>query len=486
MSSDPNLDSMSDELVNADSMLHVSLGVGTDAATAAPSQSADAPLEAIDSENTPPKQLGSLFQLIRVVAAAESRDDAVKELTVWIAERFSGATVRCGLGMHEEDSTRMNATRLKRLFDHRLGWLAPESSPMAIAVERWSRAPLSNTGIVFDDDTMMIVLARRESSERCVIWIEPVSAELLCEGNTSRESIVTQWLQTIDETLSTVFWSRPKRTTPKAIKKLTRPSAAILGSILLGLCLLAFWPVHYRVSCLARVQPTGQRLVAAPFEATLKIAHVKPGQNISKGDVLVSLDGRPLRIERESIEAEIAQASKEHDTSLAQGKIAEAQQAKLRERQLGRRWDLISDRLNRLEVVSPIDGIIISGDLSQYEGAPLELGQTLLEISPMEKMALEIEIPAHEIGYVEKDSETRVRFSSIGGPSMELNLKELYPSAEIREDQNVFIGRIEIDNVDNSLRPGMVGDATTYGPIRPWIWSWIRGGVERVLWWCGY
>ena len=101
-------------------------------------------------------------------------------------------------------------------------------------------------------------------------------------------------------------------------------------------------------------------------------------------------------------------------------------------------------------------------------------------------MAIEVEIPEHEIGYVTPDSETKIMITAVGGPSIRAPLDDLYPSAEIRDDRNVFIGRIEVDNPDNRLRPGMRGKAITYGPLRPLIWSWVRGALERVVWTLGY
>ena len=104
----------------------------------------------------------------------------------------------------------------------------------------------------------------------------------------------------------------------------------------------------------------------------------------------------------------------------------------------------------------------------------------------MDSVAIELEIAEHEIGFVSKGMDTRVKIDAIGGESMDLELQEIYPAAEVREDRNVFIGRIEVPNVDGSLRPGMQGKAVAYGPLRPWIWSWVRGTVERCLWMIGY
>ncbi len=227
-------------------------------------------------------------------------------------------------------------------------------------------------------------------------------------------------------------------------------------------------------------------MVATPFEATLLHANVKPGDTVKAGDILVQLDGRPLRLEREAIEAEIQQISKEHDVALATRRIADAQQTALKRQQLSRQYELLSQRLGQLEVISPIDGVVVSGDLERFVGSPLERGQTLIEVAPMDKLIIEVEIPEYEIGYVSKGAETRIKIDAIGGKSIRLPLEEVYPSAELRDDRNVFIGRIKIDNADQKLKPGMRGDATTYGPLRPWVWSWVRGGIERTLWWIGY
>ncbi|TWU41009.1 efflux RND transporter periplasmic adaptor subunit [Novipirellula artificiosorum] len=463
---------------NTDSMLHVSLTGNMGPSVAAAPKPSTAPARcstqpsgiplrsAATTDHQPPEQLAKLFEVIRAVAVAETRTDAVQTLTQEISRRFPDSTVRCGLG----DS------KLRRLYDQRLGWLAPESGPREQAAKQWPDLADRPAGVFRKDSAIVLCLPQGDSSQQCVVWVHPVAAK----------DVFSQWLQTVAGTVAMVFWSRPNRVAPKAIRNLTRRTLAVAGVVVLAFSLLAFWPVHYRVACLARVQPLEQRLVAAPFEAVLLSAVVKPGQTVRVGEVLASLDGRPLRLEREAIESEIQQVCKEHDTALATGRIADAQQAKLRERQLSRTFELISDRLNRLDVVSPIDGVVISGELKQYVGAPLELGQTLFEISPMQKVAIEVEIPAHEIGYVKTHAATRVRFAAIGGPSMQLELDDLYPSAEIRDDENVFIGRIEVDNEDGKLRPGMQGDATTFGPVRPWIWSWVRGKVERVLWWIGY
>lgn len=227
-------------------------------------------------------------------------------------------------------------------------------------------------------------------------------------------------------------------------------------------------------------------MVAAPFDATLLECRVRPGDHVSKDQVLVELDGRPLRLEREALKAESDHALKEREVALASRRIADAQQAELKQRQLERRVQLIDDRLARLQVRSPIQGVVVSGDLERFVGSPLETGQTLLEIAPLDRLSIEIEIPEYEIGYVASNATARIRFAAAGGRSMQANLQSVSPAAEIRDDSNVFVGRIELDQPDENLRPRMQGDASLYGPRRPLVWRLGRAVWERTLWWIGY
>ncbi|MFK8115285.1 MAG: efflux RND transporter periplasmic adaptor subunit [Rubripirellula sp.] len=413
------------------------------------------------------------LELMNRILQAPSRRDAVAEMVDFLATLCPDCSVRCGMGK----------SNLNLLYDHRLGWLGSESSLHQDMSGLWGE---DDEGVWPSDHA---VCARGETSIRFSLpnSIATSRCEIRIEGGADEIRLIDlRWLQTAMETVGNGIWSRPARSMPSIAVSVIRRGKLSLSMAGIVLCVLALWPVHYRVASTAKVETTHQRIVSAPFEATLLKSNVRPGDQVAAGDVLFTLDGRPLRLEREGVDAEIQQAAKEHNVALATGRIADAQQASLRKKQLTRRHDLISDRLGRLEVASPIAGVIVNGDLERFEGSTLDQGQTLIEVAPMDKMILEVEIPECEIGYVSAGATTRVKIDAIGGRSMELPLQSVFPRSELRDDRNVFIARTELDNTDQKLRPGMRGEAITYGPIRPWIWSWGRTAFERVLWWIGY
>jgi len=418
--------------------------------------------------------MAQALELLAAMSRTASRRDAAVCLTEAIAAKCGDCTVRCGIGTE----------RLNRVYDGRLGWLAPDSPVYRQIAETW-RAPTRRVGDPPSDHAGLrrptihrieVHLPHPDGAGRCVIWIDAktdLTERLL-------------WLSPVCETVRAVLWSRPVMSWPAAAGRIMQKfwTVILAASILLGV--LAIWPVHYRVACTAVVETTQQRLVSTPFDATLLKANVKPGDTVSKGEILCVLDGRPLRLERESIAAELQQAAKEQDVALASGRVADAQQSGLKKQQLQHRYELLTDRLNRLEVTSPIDGVVVSGDLEKYVGSVLDRGQTLMEVAPMDRMVIEVEIPEYEIGYVTEGADARIKIDAVGGKSIEGTIDTLYPAAELRDDQNVFVGRIELDNQQTHLKPGMRGEAVAYGPLRPWIWSWVRGACEKALWWIGY
>ena len=439
-------------------------------AVAALEEVKDSGAETVRSKSDLTPALDVLMQM----SAAVSRRDAAVCLAKAIAAKGADCNIRCGLG----------SERLSRIYDARLGWLSNDSAVYRQIAEDWS-APKRRSDDPADEEVTVrrptihrieLHLPHPNGVGRCVIWIE-AKTDL---------SERLRWLDPAAETIRSVLWSRPLTSWTALASRVARQFWMSILAVTILIAVLAVWPVHYRVPCSAVVETSAQRLVSTPFEATLLETRVQPGDVVRQGDVLVRLDGRPLRLERESIAAELQQMAKEQDSALASGRIADAQQSGLRKEHLQKRYELLTDRLQRLEVISPIDGMVVSGDLERYVGAMVERGQTLIEVAPMDQMVIEIEIPEYEIGFLKEGAEARIKIDAIGGRSINETIDHLYPSAEMRDERNVFIGRIKLDNANQQLRPGMRGDAVAYGPLRPWIWSWVRGGCERVLWWIGY
>jgi multidrug efflux pump subunit AcrA (membrane-fusion protein) len=416
----------------------------------------------------------AVIHLLADLGCCRCRAEVAVKFAEFLAAHGKNVQVRFAVG----------AGTINRLGDRRLGWLGAESALFEEYSDRWMSmtqtvidTPSDGISVVRVSQEISFQLSQQDGDQKFVFWIE---------GDGKQSENAFEWLDPILEVVGQVLWSRPKRKRWN-FSETMGGNVARMGAVLSLLAVVFLvWPVPYRVACTATVDTFAQRIIAAPFEATLEQASVRPGDQVEAGELLLTLDGRPLRLELEAVEAEIQQISKEHNAALANNRIAEAQQLKLKQKRLDRNRDLLVGRLANLEVTSPIDGVVISGDLEKYTGAPLERGQTLLEIAPLATVRVELEIPDYEIGYVKRGAMASVKLDAISGGALELQVDDIYPSSELRNDENVFIALVNVENQDGALRPGMLGKAIAYGPVRPRVWSWVRPVLEHGLWWVGY
>ena len=182
----------------------------------------------------------------------------------------------------------------------------------------------------------------------------------------------------------------------------------------------------------------------------------------------------------------LARAEKERDAAMAGHKTSSAQLAELEMRRMQLQMQLLEHRLENLAIRSPIDGIVVAGDLEKAEGAPLTIGQSLFEIAPLERMVCEVSIPEKEIAYVQAGMPAAVHLDACPDRTMEGRLQVIHPQAELRNEESVFVADMELENPQELLRPGMNGSAKVTSGRRSLGWilfhePWSR--VRRALAW---
>ena len=254
-----------------------------------------------------------------------------------------------------------------------------------------------------------------------------------------------------------------------------------LAALLLTIGLLI--PMPYRVQCDCRVEPTSRRYVAAPYNGILEQALVESGEIVSQGQVIAQLDGRQLRIELAGMNAQYQGAKRKRDSSLAIGEVAKSQIAKSQMRSLAAKIELTENRMKDLQVRSPIAGIIISGDLEKAQGAPLETGQTLFEVAPLNAMVAEIHVPESEIQYINHDDRVALKLNAFPFQTFAGQVRRIHPGSEIIDDQTVFVTEVELENGDRALRPGMEGTAKISTHWSPLGWNLFHNAWESVRCW---
>ncbi len=242
-------------------------------------------------------------------------------------------------------------------------------------------------------------------------------------------------------------------------------------------------PVPYSVYCDCELQPVTRRFVAAPFEGALEKAFVEVGDPVKADQLLARMDGKEVRWEQAGNAAEYERAAKERDAHLADQKFGEAQLAKLQMERLALTTRLLENRNEHLEIRSPIDGIVVSGELKRAEGVRLAMGQSLFEIAPLDQMIVEVEIPEAELARVPAGSAATIRLEAFSGQQLEGTLKRICPRAELRRQQQVFVGEIALPNTAGQFRPGMRGRVSFPNGYATLGWRLFHRAWQKLQLW---
>lgn len=247
------------------------------------------------------------------------------------------------------------------------------------------------------------------------------------------------------------------------------------------LLLLLILPVPYRPTAEAVVQPTVTRFVVSRYDGLLVEARVRPGDRVKKGEALARLDGRETKVELAARQAELDKAKKLFDQATALGNTPAAQVAHLDMLRYQQQLTRLRERLDHLTLTSPVSGMILTGDLQRAEGSPVSRGQTLFEVAPLDQMEVEVAIEEKNIAEVPKNALVTIRFDAYQDLTWKKKIARIEPRAQIRNNQNVFIGRIEFDNPQHRLHPGMRGTAKIHAGTRLTGWIIFRKPWHTLL-----
>ncbi len=111
--------------------------------------------------------------------------------------------------------------------------------------------------------------------------------------------------------------------------------------------------------------------------------------------------------------AEADKYTSERTTYLSTARLGDAAISSASLKRVESEIELIYRYLDRSEVRSPVDGVVMGQDMQEYEGSPLKQGQGLVEIAPLSSLHLRAEIPTDQIAKVVTGNSASVSIESI-------------------------------------------------------------------------
>jgi len=255
----------------------------------------------------------------------------------------------------------------------------------------------------------------------------------------------------------------------------------LILSIIIGILSI---PASHKLSGDVVIEPTVRRFVAAPFNGILKHTVRESGDEVSAGEVLARLDEKEIEWNLTGLTADRNRAKKQKDIHAAQKDRAGVQMSELEIERLESRIALLEYQANNLEIKSPIDGIVIHGDLKRVEGSPVSKGQTLFEIAPLDSMRVELALIAEDVVYIRHEMPMEIEIEAYPFEQWFLAVENIHPRSTVRGGDSVFIVEASLENPDSKLRPGMEGKGKVIADKHPLGWVLFHRVWEKIiLWW---
>lgn len=256
----------------------------------------------------------------------------------------------------------------------------------------------------------------------------------------------------------------------------------VAGSAVAAL-MIAFFPVEHRVVATASVESSDQQLLVAPQAGYVNSASRRAGDTVKAGEVIATLDNRDLIIERNKWQGELNKLETSYAQALGTRNRAEVGLLQAKKQQIKAELSLLDQKLDRSVLKAPFDGILVSGDLNQSLGAPVDAGETLFEIASMESYRLILEIDEHDVAGITAQQNGKLRISALPGRTYETTIKSVIPVAVTRNKNSVFRVEATLDETSDVLRPGMRGVARIETGRKSLLWIWSHKILNRLRLW---
>ena len=183
------------------------------------------------------------------------------------------------------------------------------------------------------------------------------------------------------------------------------------------------------------------------------------GDAVKKGDVIIKIEDKEYRnqtnIEGAKLDLDISEMEYKKQQALYDKggvtlrELVNSQKTLVTARQT---YETAKIKLEKMQVAAPFDGIIT--DLPYYSnGVRIETGQPLISYMEYSTVVMDMNLPENQMGKVGLKQSARIMNYSLPDDTLTGYISELSPA--IDEETRSFKGRIEINNKELKLRPGM-------------------------------
>ncbi|BBO81813.1 hypothetical protein DSCO28_23790 [Desulfosarcina ovata subsp. sediminis] len=241
----------------------------------------------------------------------------------------------------------------------------------------------------------------------------------------------------------------------------------------------------FRISCDAALEAGVCQAVVAPQQGYIDRALVRAGDRVHTGELLATLDNHELRLEQRKWQSQGVQLNNAYRKALAELNRSEVAILKAKRIQAEAQLDLVKQQLARSELVAPFSGLVVKGDLSQSLGSPVERGEVLFEVAPVDQYRVVLNVDDRDMGLVAPGQCGQLKLSGIPDLAIAVTIDRLTPVSTTEAGRSFFRVEAIMESDSDLLRPGMQGIAKIEVGRAKLLWVWTRhlvDGLRLFLW----
>ena len=248
---------------------------------------------------------------------------------------------------------------------------------------------------------------------------------------------------------------------------------------------LSTW--NFKVEVVASLETDNIAFISAPFNGLVYSVNVHAGDKVKKGDNLLSFDKDELYLKELEALADINKYKSESKKARAKKSLADMRVALLKEKEAKLSLKRVEYYLKKSDIITPLTGVIITGDKEELLGAPVEKGELLFKVAQSTDLYLKLKIPESSID--ELNTSLGGEFALLSSPDKKYHfiIENIIPIAEVDNSEgNVFIAQAKVVDVPEGWwRAGMSGVAKIEVGKRNILWILTHDSIEflRMYFW---
>ncbi|MGC9328748.1 MAG: efflux RND transporter periplasmic adaptor subunit [Candidatus Hinthialibacter sp.] len=252
------------------------------------------------------------------------------------------------------------------------------------------------------------------------------------------------------------------------------------------LAMVVFFSVktgEYHVSADAAIEGAIQRAIVSPYRGYIREASARAGDIVEAGQTLCHLDDRDTILEHLGWVSRKEQYNRQLQKAMAEGDRAAVKVLQEQVNQAEAQINLLSEQISRAKITAPFHGIIVKGDLSQSLGAPVERGDILFEMAPLDAYRVILKVDEREVRNVQVGQEGKLLLNALPGEPFPFSIEKITPVSTAEEGKNCFRVEAKLGDISEQLRPGMEGFGRIFIDRRKLIWIWSHDIIDWMKIW---